>query len=147
MDATFETAWDTAALNAASWPILWAELARQVNQVLLLVMAGSLILLIAAAFTPGSKEESGSLYLVTAPLAPIATVEAERVLVPVGAGAAAAQTAAEEQLVRSGLTPMDAVALLSLRRRIESGSVNEDPADGNRLAFARWLAEHGRLEE
>jgi hypothetical protein len=43
------------------------------------------------------------------------------------------------------LTETDRVALAWLRARIRAGEVAEGPTAAQRLAFARWLAEHGRL--
>jgi hypothetical protein len=34
-----------------------------------------------------------------------------------------------------------------MRRRIDRGEINEVAVDVNRLAFMRWLVEHGRVSD
>ena len=43
------------------------------------------------------------------------------------------------------LSPTDLIALTALRRRVQAGEVADDLTANERLAFARWLVEHGRL--
>ena len=50
-----------------------------------------------------------------------------------------------EVLSRGGFSPAEVVALRTLRRRVLAGEVSERPAGDDRLAFARWLVERGRL--
>jgi hypothetical protein len=44
-----------------------------------------------------------------------------------------------------GFSMTDVVALTALRQRVLAGDVSEGPTRPERLAFAHWLVEHGRL--
>lgn len=69
----------------------------------------------------------------------------ERVLAAVGTrGGTVAQ---DSPLYGVGLSPVDVIALTSLREHVASGDVAEDPKLAERVAFARWLAEHERLSD
>ncbi len=72
------------------------------------------------------------------------TEEPSIVPVAVGAGAVSAEAAAARG---ASLSPTDLIALTSLRARIQSGLMTEDPLDAQHLEFARWLIEHGKLAE
>ena len=69
----------------------------------------------------------------------------ERVLLAVGTRGGT--VAKDSPLYGAGLSPVDVIALTSLREHVASGDVAEDPNLAQRVAFARWLAEHERLTD
>jgi hypothetical protein len=64
--------------------------------------------------------------------------------VPVAVGRDAAQTGSTASSLGI-LMPTDLVALTALRDRIQGGEVAEGATSLQRLSFARWLVQHGRL--
>lgn len=50
-------------------------------------------------------------------------------------------------LVESGFTPTEAVDLLTLRGKLAAGVLSELTPESKRLDFARYLVEHGALDE
>jgi hypothetical protein len=54
--------------------------------------------------------------------------------------------AAERALRAAGFSAVQAAHLVELRRRAEDGAFRE-PTPADLLAFARYLAEHGRIGE
>jgi hypothetical protein len=146
MDSSFGAALESSSASATSFQIYVADLANQGGQAALIAaMALLAIMVLVQVFKPAGSEET--VFPDRSPAAALLLPDAdrrERVLVP--AGVHAAQAAGNAALAGSGLSATDLVALAALRRRIRSGQVAEGPTGAERLAFARWLAEHGKLE-
>jgi hypothetical protein len=51
------------------------------------------------------------------------------------------------QLCSKGFSADQAERMILMRRRIDRGEINEVAVDVNRLAFMRWLVEHGRVSD
>ena len=117
-----------------------AEHAGQAIVVLTVLLL--LVAILAEVFKPVTAEVDG-------PLATPDPGPAVPVAVPVGVATAeqAAQAEARGGLFDSGLSATDVVALGALRQRIERGDVAEGPTSTERLAFARWLVQHGKLSD
>jgi hypothetical protein len=54
--------------------------------------------------------------------------------------------AAAHRLRLCGFSPLEAERLVALKIRYDRGALRE-PTDDDRLGFARWLVEHGRLSD
>ena len=65
--------------------------------------------------------------------------------VAVVAGAGATPLGGVALVPSATLSPTDLIALAALRRRVRAGEVADGPTGTERLAFTRWLVEHGRL--
>jgi hypothetical protein len=81
---------------------------------------------------------------VGAPL-PVAAAAQQRQPGGVAVAEREAEPTWEGPLFGSGLSPVDIVALTALRDRVRAEHDKDGPTAEQRLAFARWLAEHGRL--
>jgi hypothetical protein len=149
-----------AATGALDWTPLATGLAEQAAFVTLgvgLLLLG--ILLLTALFGSGEKQASfaatpafacqGSAQAgatVSVRAADRATEwDGEARPVAVAVGGDAAQIGPTTSLQSVGLTPTDLVALTALRNRIQHGEVAEGATNIQRLSFARWLVQHGRL--
>ena len=145
MDSSFGSALEASAAGASSFQIYVADLANQAGQAALIAaVALLLIMVLVQVFKPAGSEETVYPARAGAEALPRDGDRRERVLVTVGPRAA--QAANNAPPAGSGLSATDVVALAALRRRIRAGQVAEGPTGAERLAFARWLIEHGKLE-
>ena len=145
MDSSFGAALDASAAGPTSFQIYVADLASQGGQAALIAaLALLLIMVLVQVFKPAGSEETVYPDRSPAQTLPSEADRRKRVLVP--AGPLAARATDNAPLVGRGLSATDVVALAALRRRIQTGQVAEGPTASARLAFARWLAEHGKLE-
>jgi hypothetical protein len=143
---------DTAALRLGDWAAVTAWLPR------LALLAGIgllgalvLALLLTMLFQPGEPPSGASVADgptaargqddSASPVRPSGRAEA----VPVAAGARASAARTGDPLHGAGFSPTDVIALRALRQRVLAGDVADGPTQGERLAFARWLVQHGRL--
>jgi hypothetical protein len=143
---------DTTALRLGDWAAVTASLPG------LALLAGigllgalALALLLTMLFRPG-EPPSGAPAADEPAVAGSRDDSVRRVqsssraeAVPVVAGARAATARVGDPLHGVGFSPIDVIALRALRQRVLAGDVADGPTRGERLAFARWLVEHGRL--
>ena len=143
--SSFGAALDASVASASSFQLYVANLADQAGQAaLIMAVALLLIMVLVQVFKPAGSEETIYPDRSAVELPARDDARRERVLAPVGPRVA--QAGAEARLAGSGLSATDVVALVALRRRIRSGVVAEGPTVSERLAFARWLVEHRKLE-
>jgi hypothetical protein len=146
MESSFGSALEASTASASSIQIYVAELANQSGQAALIAaVALLLIMVLVQVFKPAGSEET--VYPDRSPaMALLSPTDdgRQRILVP--AGQHAAQAASNAPLAGSGLSATDVVALAALRQRIRTGQVAEGPTGSERLGFARWLIEHGKLD-
>ena len=119
---------------------------------LMLVFGLILALLLTAVFSPDEDAEIESVGVVepgygesVAGFEEATDSRPEPGLIPVAAGYRAEATRAADPLVGAGFSPTDVVALRALRQHVLDGDVSEGSTRDERLAFARWLIERGRL--
>jgi hypothetical protein len=164
MDSEFDLPLDESFAGGLEWSVRTAELAQQASIVLLFVMLAMVLMLVFIALTPSRPSplpDSANLPLgweaqkLLRLSRSVATKHAQAT-----ASVGAFRPSGPQTLERSGADPpaaaeddgedliftvSDAVALAALRRRVERGEVADGPTAPQRLAFARWLAEHDRL--
>jgi hypothetical protein len=139
---------DSAMVGSADWPGVIVNLANQGSTITLLVAVLTLGILLVMALQPAHGR------VVTAPV--VATREGltaawlaggtAMTMTVAGAGTAVATLPAPVELLQaSGLTPTDVLALTGLRERVQRGRVAEEATLDERLSFARWLAERGKI--
>lgn len=146
MDGGFGTALDASAIGAASFQLYVAELARQGSIAAVVVTVGLLLLMLMVQLVKPAGSDAAAVPLLVAAPAGALAVAAPLQPVAVALGPREARAEALGVPPGSGLSAMDVVALRALRRRIQSGEVAETPTSAERLTFARWLAEHGKLD-
>ena len=135
---------DTTLLNGGDWTAFVSSLPR-VGSVagLGMLIALALAFVLTALFPPAEYPVTqGDRRPGTGPATPRRTDAEEPSPVAVAAGPLRGTA-----LVHGAtLSPTDLIALTVLRQRVRAGEVAEDSTANERLAFARWLVEHGRLE-
>ena len=159
MNSILSSTLDSATGTSLDWPLVATSLAGQAASATLtvaLVLLG--VMLLTALFGNGEKQatlaatpafagqgnaQAGATASIRA--ADGATGwDGDARPVAVAVGGDAAQTGPTESSLGI-LTPTDLVALTALRNRIQGGEVAEGATSLQRLSFARWLVQHGRL--
>ena len=129
----------------------WAVFTSSLPRVAALAGLGMLVglavaLVLTALFAPpedaGERDDRRPAEVPPAVAAAVAATPAPVAALAVGSTAAIHGTAL---LHGAAMSPTDVIALTALRRRIQAGEVADGPTGAERLAFARWLVEHGRL--
>ena len=143
MDGSFGAVLDATASGSSSFQLYVAELARQGGLAALAVSAALLFLMLLVEVFKPAESDAATPRLPT--LAQPASAVPQPQPVPARVGARAARAESADPLRGSGLSPVDVAALTALRQRIQEGAVSEGPTVAQRLAFTRWLAEHGKL--
>ena len=146
MDGGLGAALDTSATGASSLHVYVAELANQGSMAAVAITVALLLIMVLVQLVKPAGSDAAvvpSLVAATSQAVP-ASASTQRVAVAVGPRPT--EPWSDGIPLGSGLSAMDVVALTALRRRIQSGEVAEGPTGPERLAFARWLAEHGQLD-
>jgi hypothetical protein len=155
----YEPTWNTGALYGGDWPAATTALARQVSTISLILIGAVLLILVlmalagprskrrAAPVEPAAQPAPGGAYSLAAPaVSPFGPVqEVALSLAPTTSSGPVALQAGRPETSAAPLSPTDLIALAALRTRVQNGQVAEGPTASQRLAFARWLAEHGRI--
>ena len=155
----YEPTWNTGALYGGDWPSATTALARQASTVSLLLIGMMLVIVVLmllvgprsgpsdAPSAAVDRQSAGGYYGLAAPaVSPFGPVqEVALSLAPEAGSAPVALQAGAAEPPPAPLSPTDLIALTALRARIQNGQVAEGATAAQRLAFARWLAEHGRI--
>ena len=153
MNEAMDSTLGTAMINALDWPGLTVVLARQASVLALLIVAISLVGLLAAFFLRPTESRGPDLSSTCRTSA--SRLELETDLCP--SGLWLDHYSVDRQVPRvqawavasvdgsRWLSPTDLIALTALRRRVKAGQVTEAPPAHERLAFARWLVAQNRL--
>jgi hypothetical protein len=157
----YEPTWNTGTLYGGDWSTTTSALARQLST-FTLVLIGALLLLVvlmllvgsrskpaeapSARRSPGDRSADGAYALAAPAVSPFGPVqEVALSLAPAASPAPVALQTSEAGPASASLSPTDLIALTALRARIQDGQVSERATAAQRLAFARWLAEHQRI--
>ena len=138
---------DTTLLSVGDWAAFTSSLPRVGSLAGLgMLVALALAFLLTALFPPsedpalpGSQPDSGV-------ARPRRTDGDEPATVAVAAGPGAAPLHGIALVHGTTLSPTDLIALTALRRRVRAGELADDATANERLAFAKWLVEHGQLK-
>jgi hypothetical protein len=155
----YEPTWNTGALYGGDWPSATSVLARQVSTFSLILIGAVLLILVlmalaslrskhrAAPEAPAARPAPGGAYALAAPaVSPFGPVQEVALnLAPAASTVPVALQAGQPEPPAAPLSPTDLIALAALRSRVQNGQVSEGATTAERLAFARWLAEHGKL--
>jgi hypothetical protein len=146
LDGNFDS-----ALIGTDWPGLIVNLANQGSTIALLVAGLTLLWLIVVALQPAPAATPLAVSPAFTPREGLSAAWLGRLAEPltaVASGPALATAPAPLELLgANGLTPTDVLALTRLRERVQGGRVSEEATPDERLAFARWLVERGKLGE
>ena len=138
---------DTTLLSSGEWTPFVSSLPR----VGLLAGLGMLVALALVSLRPASSPPAGCPVAggdgrpEPGPATPRPMDGDPPAPVAVAAGATTAPLGGVALVPSATLSPTDLIALAALRRRVRAGEVADGPTGTERLAFTRWLVEHGRL--
>jgi hypothetical protein len=156
VEATLETAVDRLVVGQPDrWSHSWSTFASGLSSLSTLTLA-ALLAMLAVAILLSVVLPSNAEPIDSAPASATSRrisgawpsgAELQLWPEPLPGASALAEGGAAEPLPVHTLSPTDLIALTALRRRIEAGEVSEGSTAPERLVFARWLLEHGRLSE
>ena len=136
-----------STLLSGDWAAFTSSLPRTGGLAVLgMLVALALAFVLTALFPPAEVPAVAGSQSIPAPVDRTWATEAGAAPVPVAASPRPATLQGTALLRGAELSPTDVIALASLRRRIQAGEVADGPTGPERLEFARWLIEHGRLE-
>ena len=139
---------DSAMVGSADWPGVVVNLANQGSTITLLVAVLTLGILIVMALQPTQAPAAPAPALTIAPREglSVAWLAGAAGMATIGGESTVATLAAPVELLQAGgLTPTDVLALTALRERVQRGRVAEEATPDERLTFARWLADQGKI--